>query len=231
MDDKAASVSSMFSAIAGRYDLLNRVLSLGMDMAWRRFAVSRCSADDRSLALDVATGTGDMALLLAERNRTVVGLDFCTEMLGKARAKTARAEKGGRIRLIQGDALRLPFPDAAFDCAAICFALRNVTSISDLFHEIARVLKPGGSVVSLELTRPRAPLLKKLHSIYMWHIIKYIGGLISGNRGAYSYLPESIVEHITPEEVKKIMQDAGFRDVEMYRLSLGAATVHVGKSA
>lgn len=229
MDDKAARVSSMFTAIAGRYDLLNRVLSLGMDMAWRRFAVSMCTNDNSSLVLDVATGTGDMALLLAERNCTVVGLDFCPDMLDKARIKAARAEHGERIRLVKGDALRLPFPDSAFDCAAIGFALRNVTDIAGVFLEIARVLRPGGSVVSLELTRPRPPVLKMLHSIYMRHLLRYVGGLISGNRSAYSYLPESIVEHITPEEVRKIMQDVGFRDVEFHRLSLGTATVHAGE--
>jgi demethylmenaquinone methyltransferase/2-methoxy-6-polyprenyl-1,4-benzoquinol methylase len=123
----------------------------------------------------------------------------------------------------------MPFPDAAFDCATIGFALRNVVSIADMFREIARVLKPGGKVISVELTQPTSRVLKKLHSIYMWRLVKYIGGLISGNREAYTYLPRSIAEHIAPEEVGNLMQDAGFREVEIHRISFGTATVHVGK--
>ena len=231
MDDKAASVRSTFSAIAGRYDLLNRVLSLGMDTGWRRLAVSRCTSDTGSVVLDVATGTGDMARLLAEQNSdcTVVGIDFCPDMLDIAKARITTGNNGGRIQLVQADALMLPFHDAAFDCAALGFALRNVVSIADTFREIARVLKPGGKVVSVELTRPRLPILKTLHSIYMWHFIKYVGGLISGNREAYTYLPRSIAEHIAPEEVKDLMRDAGFQEVEIHRLFYGTATVHAGK--
>jgi len=230
MEDKAAYVQVMFSAIADRYDFLNRLLSLRQDEGWRRFAVSKSGLPPGGLALDVATGTAKMAQLLAQCNSgsRIVGVDFCPNMLDKARAKLADSSDGRGICLISGDVLSLPFPDNTFDCVTIGFALRNVVSIADAFREMARVVKSGGRVVSLELTRPSLRLVREVHYIYLCHIMPYIGRVISGSREAYTYLPRSILEFPSPQEVKKIMEEAGLERVETYRLTLGTATVHAG---
>lgn len=218
----------MFASIARRYDLLNSLLSLRRDRAWRRFTVSQCRMPSSGLALDVATGTGDLARELARRyaGATVVGVDFSPNMLALARTKL---ESDGRIHLLLGDALHLPFPDNTFDCATIAFGLRNVASLSGTFSEMARVVKPGGRVVSLELTRPRSPMVRAFFRIYMLRVVPLVGGLISGKRSAYIYLPRSVFRFSTPEEVKDIMQQVGLRQVELRSLSLGLVTVHTGR--
>ncbi len=229
-EDKAIYVRRMFAAIAGRYDLLNSFLSFRRDGAWRRFAADRSGLGPGGLALDVATGTAELARCIA-RDRVgckVIGLDFSLEMLARARDKLADSPGGGGIELVMGDALRLPFPDDTFDGVTSGFALRNVTSLSGAFGEMARVVKPGGRVVSLELTRPPSRLIRSVYYLYLQRIAPYIGGLISGRREAYAYLPQSILEFPSPEEIAGIMQEAGLQDVEVHRLALGAATVHVG---
>jgi len=230
MQDKAAYIKSMFSAIAGRYDLLNRLLSLRQDTAWRNFAISKCDIEPEGLVLDAATGTGEMAKLLMRQNNdcTVVGIDFCPAMLDRARAKLQTAIDSNTFHFIQGDVLRLPFADNTFDCATIGFALRNVVSIADAFHEMARVVKPGGRVVSLELTQPSSRPIRTVHHIYMWRCMQLVGTLVSGNREAYRYLPRSIAELIPPQEVKRLMERVGLQGVEFHRLYFGVATVHAG---
>ena len=228
--NKATDIQQMFTAIADKYDLLNRLLSFGRDRAWRKFAVSQCGLTPRGLALDVATGTGEMALLLAQRysESKIVGVDFSPDMMAQARAKLATFPGSERVQLVVGDALRLPFPDNTFDCATIGFALRNVSDIVSAFREMARVVKVGDRVVSLELTRPSSRLVRTIYYFYIFQIASRIGGLISGKKEAYTYLPHSILEFPPPEEVKRIMEGAGLEKVETYRLTFGAATVHVG---
>ena len=250
--NKAFYVNRMFASIARRYDLLNTVLSLGQDRSWRRFALARISGVPHKSILDLATGTGKIALLAARiySDSTVVGVDFCPEMLSIANRTLIKSESipkspgrrnpaplsqklptslaGERIYLVQGDALRLPFPDNTFDCVTIGFALRNVTSIADLFTEMNRVTKPGGKMVSLELTRPSLGILGPLHKLYIKVVIRLVGGLVSGRWDAYRYLPQSILEFPSPQEVRKVMEDAGWRKVEIHRLTLGVATVQTG---
>ena len=228
-EDKTAYVRAMFTAIADSYDLINSLLSLRRDRAWRRFAASQCSIKPGGLALDVATGTGELARHLYRRNGEgrIIGIDFCDKMLLRAKAKLATSPDGSRFELVLGDALRLPFPDNIFDCVTIGFGLRNVADIGAAFHEIARVAKPGARVVSLELTRPISSLARALHSFCLFYITPFVGGLISGSKEAYTYLPDSIMEFPSPEEVRKIMENAGLRDVKVYPLTLGIATVHV----
>lgn len=230
MEDKATHLQAMFAAIANRYDLLDSLLSFQQDVGWWRFAVSKCGLQPGGLALDVATGMAKMARLLAQYNcgSRVVGIDFCPDMLAKARAKPTDSSDGSRICLLSGDVLRLPFPDNAFDCVTIGFALRNVVSIADAFREMARVVKPGGKVVSTELTRPTPRLVSPIYRVYLCHIMPFIGRLISGSREAHTYLPQSILEFASPREVKENMEAAGLQRVETYRLTLGAATVHAG---
>lgn len=230
MENKVAYVQTLFSAIANRYDFLNSLLSFRRDRAWRKFAVSKSGLQPGGWALDVATGTAPMAQLLAQCNSgsRVVGIDFCPEMLAKARARLGTSSDGNRIHLVLGDALKLPFPDSTFDCVTISFALRNVVSVTDVFREMARVIKPGGRVVSLELTRPSSWLFRAIYYLYLCHVAPFIGGLVSGKKEAYIYLPQSILEFPSPQEVGRIMEESGLEKVKIYHLTLGAATVHVG---
>lgn len=226
--DKSARVRKMFADIAARYDLLNHALSFGMDRRWRAFAVAKCRPGTGGLVLDLATGTGEMARDIVRKNRPklVVGLDFSPEMLAQARRKLAK-HPAEPIELILGDALNLPFPEGTFDSVTVSYALRNVTSLETLFREMARVLKTGGKAVSLELTRPTSPLVRRIYYLHLCRIAPFIGGIVSGNRAAYTYLPDSILEFPPPEEVAEIMRGAGLTRVEIYRLFLGAATVCV----
>jgi demethylmenaquinone methyltransferase/2-methoxy-6-polyprenyl-1,4-benzoquinol methylase len=230
LQDKANSVQTMFTAIADRYDLLNSLLSFRGDGAWRRFAASKTSLQPGSLALDVGTGTGELLWHLARGNNgsTIVGIDFCPEMLKKAEVKYVSSPDKERMHLLLSDALRLPFLDNTFDTVTISFVLRNVTDITSAFREMARVVKGGGRVVSLELTRPSSALARALYYFYIHRIAPHIGGLLSGQRAAYTYLPESILEFPSPGEVKEIMQQAGLQRIETHRLTLGTATVHTG---
>ena len=227
--NKAAYLQSMFTAIAGNYDLFNSLLSLRRDSAWRKFAASECGLKPDGLALDVATGTGEFARhVLNQYDRSsIIGIDFCSEMLLYARGKLASLSGGKMIEVVLGDGMCLPFPDNVFDCATIGFALRNVADIQIVFSEIARVVKPEGRVVSLELTRPSFPPARALHDFILFWIAPSLGRLLSGNREAYTYLPNSIVEFASPEEVKLVMEKAGLQKVKIHRLTFGMATVHV----
>lgn len=229
-ENKALYVYRMFASIARRYDLLNTVLSFGCDRSWRRFALSQIDGIPNGLILDLATGTGKIALLAARcyPESTIVGVDFCPQMLAVAKREVATKSVEERVLLIQGDALQLPFPDNTFDCITIGFALRNVTIIASLFAEMARVVKPGCKMVSLELTRPSARMLEPLHNLYIKVVIRCVGGIISGKWDAYAYLPQSILEFPSPQEVQKVMEDAGWRKVEIHRLTFGTATVQTG---
>jgi demethylmenaquinone methyltransferase/2-methoxy-6-polyprenyl-1,4-benzoquinol methylase len=230
--DKKVYVEQMFTAIAPTYDLLNRVLSFGRDERWRRQAAQYCQADT-GLVLDVATGTGKMASILAKRPgvKHVVGLDFTTAMLIRAKARLAKQKRNSTIDLIQGDAQNLPFPDATFDSVTITFALRNVTDITRTFSEMTRVVRPGGRVIFLELTRPSQGLFKRLYYFYLQHIAPLLGSLISRKREAYNYLPDSIMEFPTPQEIKAIMEKAGLKGIVIQSLLGGAATIQMGTRA
>lgn len=229
-EDKAAYVHALFTAIANSYDLLNSLLSFRRDGAWRTFAASKSGIHSGGLALDVATGTAELARHLARYNSEskIIGIDFCSEMLAKAKAKLANSSDRDRIELVLGDVLQLPFPDNTFDCVTSGFGLRNVSDIMVALQEMTRVAKSGAKVVSLELTRPSSSLVRGLHSFGLFWIAPYVGWLVSGNREAYTYLPESIKEFPSLEEVQEIMQNVGLRDVETYRLTMGIATVHAG---
>jgi len=227
--DKKVYVEQMFTAIAPTYDLLNRILSFGRDERWRHQAAQYCQADT-GLVLDVATGTGKMASILAKRPgvQKVVGLDFTAAMLVQAKAMLAKQKRNITINLIQGDAQNLPFPDATFDCVTITYALRNVTDITKTFAEMTRVVRPSGRVISLELTRPSQGLFQKLYYFYMHRIAPVLGGLISHRREAYKYLPDSIMIFHTPQEIKAIMEKVGLEGVVIQSLLGGAATIQIG---
>lgn len=226
---KAEYVNKMFGQISPRYDLMNRIMTGGQDKRWRAFAVRVAMPHHGSRGLDVATGTGDLAIELAKVCDEVTGVDTCLEMLELGREKVSVAGLDGRVRLLPGDALALPFEDNQFDCATTGFAMRNVVDVRQAFAEMCRVVKPGGRVVCLEASRPSSRLGRTLHHLYFDRLVPLIGWLVSGHRDAYSYLPNSLTYFPSPPRLKEIMAEAGLHGVRYYPLALGGVTIHCGR--
>jgi len=228
---KAAAVQAMFARIAPRYDLMNRLMTGGRDRAWRRAAARLATPPPGTLALDLATGTADLALALLRETavRGVVGVDFVEGMLRLAGAKL---DAGGerRIRLLAGDALALPFRDGAFGCVASAFLLRNLADLGAGLAEMRRVTAPGGSVVALEITQPTVPGWRQAFRLYFHHVVPAIGACVAGHRDAYTYLPRSVDRFVAPTELARLMAGVGLRDVRVRRLGLGTVTIHVGRA-
>jgi len=233
-EQKATHVRAMFGRIARHYDLMNHLMTLGRDRAWRRYTVQQLDLSpdggprSSKMVLDVATGTGDLALEVLRQypDAQVVGLDFTPEMLTLAREKAGTPVP--RLTWIVADAIRLPFADASFDGVITGFALRNVTDIPAAFSEMARVTQPEGKVASLEIAKPRTPIFRRLFGFYFYRIVPLIGSLISGQRAAYTYLPHSLTGFLTPDEIAAVMCQAGWDQVHHRQLTLGTVTVHTG---
>jgi demethylmenaquinone methyltransferase/2-methoxy-6-polyprenyl-1,4-benzoquinol methylase len=228
-NEHARRVRAMFAGIAGRYDLLNHLLSGNTDRRWRRLVAEnlRDALGEGSRALDVACGTGDLAIALAEAGRArVVGLDFCRPMLDIAARKTNG--HAPRVGYVEGDALRLPFADATFEVVTIAFGLRNLSSVEDGLRELGRVLKPGGRIAVLEFSRPVVPGFRRLFKFYFTRLLPRIGGLISGSRGAYEYLPDSVSRFPDQTRLAGMMSSVGFEQVEYRNLTGGIAALHTG---
>jgi len=227
---KAAYVGRMFDRIAPRYDLMNHLMTGGRDRAWRRQVARLTALPPGGRVLDVATGTGDIALTLARCyiGAQVMGLDFSLEMIQAGRSKFTAPDLGERVVMMAGDALRLPFPNDSFDAAATGFALRNVTDIPLAFAEMLRVVRPGGRVVCLEISRPTLPFFRSLFGFYFYRLVPWIGGLVSGQKEAYTYLPNSLTDFLTPQEIKTVMESVGWREVRYWRLMLGTVAIHLG---
>ncbi len=228
--DKARFVSEMFSRIAGRYDLMNGLMTFGMHHAWRRVAARQTIAAPEGPALDLATGTGDLALELYQihPHRTIVGVDFALGMLGVAREKLRQADPRGHVRLAAADALHLPFTDRAFACVTSAFLLRNLVDLEEGLREMKRVTRPDGRVVALEITQATPPGFTTLFRVYFHWIVPRVGRLVSGDREAYTYLPRSVDRFLTPAALSKLMEKVGLRGVIYRRLGLGTVTVHTG---
>jgi demethylmenaquinone methyltransferase/2-methoxy-6-polyprenyl-1,4-benzoquinol methylase len=228
--EKARFVSAMFSRIARRYDLMNGLMTLGMHHNWRRVAARQTIASPDGPALDLATGTGDLAIDLAEvhPHRTVVGADFSLGMLAVARDKLDGLEETRRVRLLAADALALPFGTRTFACVTSAFLLRNLADLEQGLREMQRVTRPGGRVVALEITQMRAPGFTALFRFYFHHVVPLIGQLVGGDREAYSYLPQSVDRFVTPGELVTLMEKVGLRGVTYKRLGLGTVTIHTG---
>jgi len=216
----------MFTEIASRYDLMNRIMTFGRDQAWRRRVVQLCRVPNGGRLLDVATGTGDIAYEALRQDPAlhVVGVDLTRQMMLYGREKRS----GRAFPFVEGDALQLPFGDATFDATCSGFMLRNVLDIRAAFAEQARVVRPGGRVVCLEIALPRTPLFGRLFRFYFFNIVPVIGGLISGRRDAYTYLPHSAVPLPAPAEIAGIMRDVGLRDVRYEMAMLGTVSIHWG---
>jgi demethylmenaquinone methyltransferase/2-methoxy-6-polyprenyl-1,4-benzoquinol methylase len=223
-------IQTMFSTIAHRYDLLNRVLSLGIDRRWRRFAIDLLPRPYNAHYLDVATGTCDVALEIVRRipGSKVTGVDFSEGMLELGKEKVLNAGLQERVDAGFGDATDLPFEDGTFDGSIIAFGIRNVQDYKKGISEMARVVRKDGRVVILEFTTLQNPVIKPLYRFYITKVLPFIGEVISGKKGAYKYLPDSMLLFPLPEELKEVMEEAGLADVTYHKLTLGIVAVHVG---
>src|SRR5690625_1059578 len=228
---KAGRVRGMFNEIAGRYDVLNRVLSLGLDRGWRREAVRLGLEGNPRDVLDVATGTGDLAFELAGHGpgRSITGLDFSAGMLELARRKNAAGGFG--VTFTEGDAQELPFADCSFDLVMIAYGLRNLEEPRRGLAEFYRVLRPGGRLVVLEFPPPPAGPWGALVKFYFRRVLPAVGGLVSGSRAAYTYLPESVEDFLPPRALTGLLQAAGFGAVRCRLQSGGLSAVHVADRA
>jgi len=225
---KVTQVSRMFARIVPTYDLMNRLMSAGQDQAWRQLATALAAPPADGAALDVATGTGDLAIALARQTRYVVGVDVCEPMLEPAAKKVVQARPKGQVRFMLADALALPFQDASFDCVTVAFGVRNMTDLVAVFQEMRRVVRPGGRVVCLEIMRPRRSFLGICYKFYLTRFIPMMGGLVSRDPDAYRYLATSVLGFNSPEELRDLMQAAGFSSVTYRTLNFATIALHVG---
>jgi demethylmenaquinone methyltransferase / 2-methoxy-6-polyprenyl-1,4-benzoquinol methylase len=223
----------MFDRIVPRYDLLNRLMTGGRDVSWRHLAVRealRGIDPSRADVLDLATGTGDLAIALRDAGaRAVVGLDFSPRMLAEAARKDACSGSSHQINWIEGDAMALPFADHAFDAVTVGFGLRNMPSYLAALREVVRVLRPGGTFVCLETTPLTWPAFRTAFDWYFARVVPLVGGLLSGDRDAYAYLPASAAAFPDAETLGQLMYAAGFTAVRYLRLGGGTVALHVAR--
>lgn len=217
-EDKRRAVRGLFDTIAGRYDLVNRVMTLGMDMGWRRRAVRELRLPGRSLVLDLACGTGDLCRELRRGGYRAVGFDFSHGMLVEATTPTP---------LVEADVLRLPLRDKNADGVTCGFALRNVVDLAEFFTEIARVVRPGGRIALIDASQPDNPVLRAGHGVYFGRVVPVLGGLLS-NPAAYAYLPRSMAYLPPAREMLEMLRAAGFADATRLQLSGGITQLLVG---
>lgn len=219
----------MFARIAGRYDLLNRTLSLGIDQRWRRAAVARAGELRGSLVVDACTGTGDLAVLFARAGARVIGVDFTREMLVRGPAKLR--DRDAPTAFVQGDLLRLPLPTGVADVASVAFGIRNVADPHRGLRELARVVRPGGLVLVLEFATPRRGPLAWAYRTYFTRVLPSVGRLVSGDGEAYDYLPRSVLAWPVPRVFQAWMGEAGLVDCGHRLLTGGIACLHWGTTA
>jgi demethylmenaquinone methyltransferase/2-methoxy-6-polyprenyl-1,4-benzoquinol methylase len=223
----------MFSSIAGSYDLLNRLFSLGTDVRWRRQLTSEIPDTGKAPILDIATGTADVALTIDKTcpgESLIVGTDFTLPMLQAASEKST-LRRATRVRLTAGDAYSLPFRDDTFGAVTIAFGLRNLIHRLDGLKEMVRVLIPGGRVIILEFSPMNRPVIGSFFRFYFHRVMPVIGGIISGNREAYIYLPESVEQFPNPDQLAREMAEAGFSEVKYSALTMGIAYIHTGEKS
>ena len=229
-ESKRVQITQAFDVIAQRYDRLNRVLSFGIDLLWRHRALRLLRDDQPTRLLDVATGTADFAIMAARRlpQATITGIDLSEGMLRIGRAKVAEAQLDERIRLQIGDCLSLDFADASFDAALAAFGVRNFENMASGFAEIRRVVKPGGRIVILELSEPKAFPIHTLFRFYLRHIIPFAGRLLTGHTREYLYLPASIEQVPQGETMLDLLRAAGFSDCRCETYTFGICSCYSG---
>jgi len=231
LSDKGEKIQQMFGAIAPRYDFLNRLLSFGIDRRWRTKAVRLLKYRDGARILDVATGTGDVALEIARSTPAsvrITGADFCREMVELGEVKVAASPYADRIDFRVAPCEDLPFPDNTFDSITIAFGIRNVVDRKLGLAEMWRVLRPGGRLIILEFSTPRSHLFRQLYYFYFRRLLPVIGGLFS-RYNAYKYLPDSVLEFPSHEEFSRMIAEAGFKNIHIKELTFGIASIYAGE--
>lgn len=229
--EHARAVREMFSGIAKRYDFLNHFLSVNTDKRWRKLVSKKLTDvldDENALVLDVACGTGDLSVELQKSGKAkIIGTDFCRPMLAIAAEKNSKNET--EIPYIEADGMNLSFADETFDAVTIAFGLRNFSNWQDGLVELHRILKKGGKLAILEFSSPVVPGFKQIFNFYFTQILPRVGGAVSGSRGAYQYLPDSVQKFPDQKNLASMMSEIGFSDVEYKNLTGGIAAIHIGK--
>ena len=231
-DSRDRAVQGMFDDVAPRYDLLNRIISLRLDGHWRKAAVAAALRNGTGLVLDVGSGTGDLAFAAAAYGRgaaRVIGLDFSLEMLRLAQSKKRRAAHAQHIHFVQGSALVAPFKGGVFDGVVTAFVLRNVSDLKLFFAESQRVLKPGGTLVTLDMYPPRKSWFSPLYALYFYRLVPWIGKILSPHGQAYQYLSDSVRRFHSPEALAGFIEEARFERVTLTKFLSGAVCMHVAQ--
>jgi demethylmenaquinone methyltransferase/2-methoxy-6-polyprenyl-1,4-benzoquinol methylase len=229
--DKTARVRGVFDSVAGKYDLMNDLMSGGLHRLWKRFALSQTGLRPGSRALDVASGTGDLGAGLARQvgpTGLAVLTDINLHMLARGRDRLLDKGHAGNVAFAIANAECLPFPDRSFDCVTIAFGLRNVTDKRAALASMRRVLRPGGRVLVLEFSKPQVAALKPLYDAYSFAVLPRLGGLIAGDEASYRYLAESIRMHPDQAALAAMMKDAGLEDCRWHNLAGGIVALHIG---
>jgi demethylmenaquinone methyltransferase/2-methoxy-6-polyprenyl-1,4-benzoquinol methylase len=227
---KATYVRQMFGRIAGVYDLMNGLMTVGLDRRWRDFAARQVALGPGECGLDIGTGTGDLAIAAARAgaaDAAVVGVDFTPEMLQRARRKVEQLGLAERVTFQQGDGEHLDCADESFDACCSAFVVRNLSNLDGGFREMLRVVRPGGRVVCLEISHPPGAIFGRLFALYFGRIVPLLGQLVGGSRDAYSYLPTSVLAFPRAPQLKALMEEAGWTDVRYTYLTGGVVAVHV----
>ncbi len=220
----------MFNNIAGKYDFLNHFLSAGIDILWRKKAVSLLQSEKPKLLLDIATGTADFAIEALRLNPDkIIGVDISEGMLAVGREKLAKRGLASKIELKYGDSENLPFPDNTFDAITVAFGVRNFENLPKGLSEMNRVLKPGGTAVVLEFSKPRSFPMKQLYQFYFKNILPVVGKIVSKDNAAYTYLPESVQAFPDGQEFISIFEEVGFKSTKWHSLTFGISAIYTGK--
>ncbi len=224
---KKQQVEQMFDNISGKYDLLNRILSMGIDVSWRKKVVKSVKKENPETILDIATGTGDLAIAMAKAtDAKITGFDLSAGMLEVGKRKVVDENLQDRIEMIQGDAEKMPFADDSFDVITVAFGVRNFENLKKGLDDIYRVLKPGGKFIILEFSQPEAVPMKQLYTFYSRYILPKIGKKISKDQSAYTYLPDSVKAFPYGEKMKNILKNSNFVEPFDKKLTFGIASIY-----
>ena len=228
--ERTSMVKEIFSTITGKYDFLNHLLSLRRDIAWRRFAAKKMRFFQTNRYLDVACGTGDLSIAAALEHPqiSVVGIDFVSEMVQAGKSKIENKNLTGKVVLMQGDALHIPFDDNTFDVTGIAFGIRNIPDREKALKEMLRVTVPGGQIMILEMTFAQNRFFKFLYGVYLNYLLPLFAKIFSANPAAYRYLADSIINFPSPDQFAGIMEKAGMTNIEKYPLTFGVTWLHIG---
>jgi demethylmenaquinone methyltransferase/2-methoxy-6-polyprenyl-1,4-benzoquinol methylase len=226
---KKEQIQKMFNDISGRYDFLNHFLSLGIDFSWRRKLVNQLSQYHPKRVLDVATGTGDLALLINDlKPEKIIGIDIAGDMLAIAKQKVVQKNLQEQLTFQEGDAEAIPFPEESFDAVTVAFGVRNFENLEKGLSEMKRVMRTGGVMMILEFSHPASFPWKQSYGVYSKYMIPFIGKIVSRNQNAYSYLPESVSSFPSGEDFNNILVKTGMKNVTRRTLTFGIATIYAG---